>query len=49
VLIVDYRGYGKSPEQINGEAQFHTDLTVVYAWILERYPEEQVVLYGRQS
>lgn len=47
VLIVDYRGYGQSTGRISGEAQLHADMAVVYAWVLERYPEQQVVLYGR--
>lgn len=47
VLIVDYRGYGQSMGEIRGEAQFHADMAAVYTWVLERYPEEQVMLYGR--
>lgn len=47
VLIVDYRGYGQSTGQISGEAQLHADMATVYTWVLERYPEQQVVLYGR--
>lgn len=47
VLMVDYRGYGQSTGQINGEAQLHADMAAVYGWLSGRYPEEQIVLYGR--
>jgi fermentation-respiration switch protein FrsA (DUF1100 family) len=44
---VDYRGYGQSGGSIAGEAQLHADMAAVYTWVAARYPEEQVVLYGR--
>ncbi len=47
VLMVDYRGYGQSTGRITGEAQIHADMAAVYAWLSARYPEEQIVLYGR--
>jgi alpha-beta hydrolase superfamily lysophospholipase len=47
VLLVDYRGYGQSSGSIVGEAQLHADMAAVYAWVAARYPEEQIVLYGR--
>lgn len=47
VLLVDYRGYGQSSGSIAGEAQLHADVAAVYAWVAARYPEEQIVLYGR--
>ncbi|HMQ29446.1 MAG TPA: alpha/beta fold hydrolase [Chloroflexaceae bacterium] len=47
VLLVDYRGYGQSGGRIAGEAQLHADMAAVYAWVAARYPEEQIVLYGR--
>lgn len=47
LLIADYRGYGQSTGRINSEAQLHADAAAVYAWAVERYPEEQIILYGR--
>jgi uncharacterized protein len=47
LLIVDYRGYGQSSGQIRNEAQLYADAAAAYAWVRERYPEEQIVLYGR--
>ncbi|MCU0490738.1 MAG: alpha/beta fold hydrolase [Chloroflexaceae bacterium] len=47
VLMVDYRGYGQSSGSISDEAQLHRDMAAVYRWLLERYAEEQVVVYGR--
>ncbi|WP_299755220.1 alpha/beta hydrolase [uncultured Chloroflexus sp.] len=46
VVMVDYRGYGQSSGSISSEAQLLADAEAVYAWVLERYPESQVVLYG---
>lgn len=47
LLIADYRSYGQSTGQINGEAQQHDDAAAVYAWVQEHYPEAPIVLYGR--
>lgn len=47
VVIVDYRGYGQSTGRISGETQLHADMAAVYRWVRERYPEEQIVIYGR--
>ncbi|NCC31463.1 MAG: alpha/beta fold hydrolase [Chloroflexia bacterium] len=47
LLIIDYRGYGQSSGQIRREADVYADAEAAYAWILERYREDQVVLYGR--
>ncbi|MFV9507115.1 MAG: alpha/beta hydrolase [Oscillochloridaceae bacterium umkhey_bin13] len=47
LFIVDYRGYGQSSGTINGEAQLHADMDVVYGWVRERYPADQIVVYGR--
>ncbi|WP_298820976.1 alpha/beta hydrolase [Chloroflexus sp.] len=47
LLLVDYRGYGRSTGQISGEDQLHADMTAVYDWAVARYPETQIVLYGR--
>jgi alpha-beta hydrolase superfamily lysophospholipase len=47
VLIADYRGYGQSTGRISNEAQFYADAAALYDWVLERYPAERVVIYGR--
>lgn len=47
VVIVDYRGYGKSDGRINSEAVWLADADAVYAHVVERYGEERVILYGR--
>lgn len=47
LLMVDYRGYGQSTGHIASEAQIHADMAAMYAWLSVRYPEEQIVLYGR--
>lgn len=46
VIMVDYRGYGQSTGTISSEAQLLADANAVYAWVLDRYPETQIVLYG---
>ncbi len=45
-LIIDYRGFGKSNGRPSEEG-LYADAEAAYRWLLERYPEEQVVLYGR--
>lgn len=46
VVMADYRGYGLSTGAISSEAQLLADAAAVYAWVMERYPETQIVLYG---
>lgn len=46
VLMVDYRGYGKSRGRLS-EAALHADATRWYAWLKEREPEDRIVVYGR--
>lgn len=47
VLIVDYRGYGKSTGTITSERVLHQDAAAMYAYLLHQYPERQIVVYGR--
>jgi len=42
----DYRGYGKSSGEPD-EQRFFEDAHLFYQRLLERYPAEQIVLYGR--
>ncbi len=46
VLMMDYRGYGKSRGKLS-EAALHADAALWYAWLKEREPEERIVVYGR--
>jgi hypothetical protein len=47
VLILDYRGYGKSTGKIKNEEMLHHDAAVAYNYLREHYPEDQIILYGR--
>ena len=46
VLMIDYRGFGKSTGKRSQKA-IKRDLQVVYNKIKERTPEESIILYGR--
>lgn len=45
-FAIDYRGYGKSSGQPSEEG-LYADGDAAYRWLLERYAEEDIVLYGR--
>jgi alpha-beta hydrolase superfamily lysophospholipase len=47
VLIPDYRGFGKSTGKIKNEEMLHRDAAVAYTYLKERYPEDQIIIYGR--
>ncbi len=47
VFIPDYREYGKSTGEITSEAELHEDMAEVYQYLLNIYPEEQIILYGK--
>ncbi|MGZ6249292.1 MAG: alpha/beta hydrolase [Syntrophales bacterium] len=47
VLIPDYRGYGKSTGKIRSEAMLHNDAAAAYDHLKGRYPEDQIIIYGR--
>jgi len=47
VLMLDYRGYGKSSGAIRSERMLHDDALAAYAWLAERYPPESIVVAGR--
>ncbi|EZH75820.1 hydrolase [Aquimarina atlantica] len=46
VIIMDYRGYGKSTGKIS-EQKLYEDAQLFYNYALERYPEDQITIYGR--
>lgn len=46
VLMPDYRGYGKSKGRLSEEA-LHADALLWYDHVLQQWPENDVVIYGR--
>lgn len=46
VLMIDYRGYGKS-EGAPDEAAYYRDARMAYDWLHQKFPADQIVLYGR--
>jgi len=46
VLMIDYRGYGKSGGKISGEAQLHEDVQTVYDLLKKEYTEDRMVVLG---
>ncbi len=46
VLLIDYRGYGKS-KGTSSEENLYQDARKAYEWLTQRYPASKIVLYGR--
>nr|WP_299344768.1 alpha/beta fold hydrolase [Allomuricauda sp.] len=46
VIVMDYRGYGKSSGKISEQALF-SDAQLFYEYALKRYAEESIIVYGR--
>jgi len=46
ILITDYRGYGKSRGKMS-EASFFSDAQLWYDFCRSRFPEKQIIIYGR--
>jgi len=46
VFIIDYRGYGKSGGEINGQEQVFSDIQMVYNKLLEKYDESNIIVLG---
>lgn len=46
VLVMDYRGYGKSTGKLSEKA-LYSDALLFYDYALERYPEKNILVYGR--
>ncbi len=46
VLIIDYRGYGKSSGRMSEKGLYH-DAQYIYDEMRQRYGEEKIILYGR--
>ena len=47
LVMMDYRGFGKSTGRIESEAQLHDDVEAVWQSIAARYRGKRVVAYGR--
>lgn len=47
VLLIDFRGYGKSTGKIHREENLHTDADFIYKEMQKKYKEENIVVYGR--
>ena len=45
-FAIDYRGYGKSSGRPS-ESGLYADGEAAYQWLLDRYPEEAIIVYGR--
>jgi uncharacterized protein len=46
VLMMDYRQFGKSTGELSEKA-FHADARYVYEWAKKRFPENEIIIYGR--
>jgi pimeloyl-ACP methyl ester carboxylesterase len=47
LVMLDYRGYGKSSGRIESEAQLKADVAAVWRQVAARYAGKRVVFYGR--
>lgn len=47
VLVIDYRGYGKSSGKISSEDMLHHDADFIYGQLASEYGEENIIIYGR--
>jgi pimeloyl-ACP methyl ester carboxylesterase len=47
LVMIDYRGYGKSTGRIEAEAQLHEDVAAAWQVVAPRYQGRRVVLFGR--
>lgn len=46
IIIMDYRQFGKSTGELS-EIAFHSDARYIYEWAKKRFPENEIVIYGR--
>lgn len=47
LVMMDYRGFGKSTGRIASEAQLHADVEAVWQAVAPRYAGRRVIVYGR--
>jgi alpha-beta hydrolase superfamily lysophospholipase len=45
-FMMDYRGFGKSKGK-RSQAKLFNDAQFIYKWLVQSYPEEKIILYGR--
>lgn len=46
ILMVDYRGFGKSGGKIESEVQLYRDIQKVYDYLQQDYAEHQIIIVG---
>ncbi len=46
VLMLDYRGFGKSEGEISSQSQLFEDIQVVYNEMKKKYPENKIIILG---
>lgn len=46
ILMIDYRGYGKSEGTISSETQLYSDVQAAYDLLLKSYTEKNIVVVG---
>ena len=46
LLVLDYRGFGKSGGEIVSEEQMQSDAQLAYDYLAERYPEDRISVVG---
>ncbi len=46
ILMVDYRGYGKSDGEIYSQKQIYADVQKVYDYLKKSYREDQIIIVG---
>ena len=47
VLLVDYRGFGKSTGQLYSEKDLFADAQFCYNYLTSKYTADEIVIYGR--
>lgn len=46
IFIIDYRSYGKSEGEINGQNQLFEDNQIVYNQLMKKYSEDKIIVLG---
>lgn len=48
VMMIDYRGYGKSEGVVKSEQDIYSDAQAGYDWLKTKYSESQIIVAGRE-